>query len=241
MKISFCSTCMNRSWQLEKTIDFNLKNIINNGHELCIVNFNSKDDCEKIILKHKKFIGNGLIYFKTNDPEYYSSSVAKNLSHRVSSNKILYNLDCDNFITKKEILKIEKLFEYKDNIIYHNYDKSDYGSFGRIAYKREDFFKIGGYDEELKGMGSQDDDLLRRFKKLNYKIITNEISYKSAIQNNKLDKVKNIEEDLNFKDISYRNMIISLNKIKNNNLYRNKNGMKKFNGYLNNKDEIINI
>lgn len=242
MKISFCTTCMNREWQLSKTIENNIESIIDTGNEICLVNFNSKGICDDIVENYNKYIGKELQYFKTYEPKYYSSPEAKNLSHRLARNEIIYNLDCDNFITKKEIVKVIKIFETLDKVIYRNHVGCDYGTYGRIAYKRDDFFNIGGYDEDLKGMGAQDTDLLERFKQLGYKIVNNEINYKSPIQNKEEEKVTNIEEKITFKEVSYRNMILSMKKIKNGDFIRNKKRvMKKFNGYLNFSENNIII
>lgn len=171
-KISFCTTCMNRLWQFKKTIFSNLELIKKSNCELCLVNYNSTDGLHEFIKNNfQKELQKGIIkYIHTKKPRYYHSSHAKNIAHKMATSDIVFNLDCDNFITKESIDFI--LANLKSGVVIHEFTGWNDGTCGRICMTREDFLNLRGYNEELLLVSYQDIDLLERAKVFGLKVIT---------------------------------------------------------------------
>ena len=64
MKLSFCTTCMNRVEYLKQTLPQNIEIISKYDYELVLVNYDSKDDLhEYIINNYKQYIDNNTIKY----------------------------------------------------------------------------------------------------------------------------------------------------------------------------------
>ena len=99
MKISFCTTCSNRFYQLEKTIDNTYSFIKNNPDtEWVIVNYGSKDNLHNFMLEKLSNMSSRVIYANEISGRPWHMSCAKNAAHVAATGDILLNLDCDNFI-----------------------------------------------------------------------------------------------------------------------------------------------
>jgi len=240
VKLSFCTTCMNRLFQLQDTLPHNLAVIEKfEGVNLSLVNYNSQDGLHEYIISHfQKYIEQGILrYFYTKEPKYFHCAIAKNLAHRVGNGDIVYNLDGDNFITEINIQNILDAFDDNQNIFLHETtdDKlfpKHVGTYGRIASKKSDFLKISGYDEGLLGSDKEDNDIIKRFKKMGLKKINSNYNITSAIPNDKSATIVNLRYKCPY--FLYRDVNTVLLFLRN--LFRrpiNPNGMKKFNGQLN--------
>lgn len=101
-KISYCSTCMNRGWQLKQTLPQNLATLdrFQGAAELCLVNFIKDDEGREI---HDWVLQLGprpnFHYFVCDSLPYWHAPIAKNTAHQQASGNFLINLDCDNFIS----------------------------------------------------------------------------------------------------------------------------------------------
>lgn len=192
IKISYCTTCHNRLWQLALTIKSNLLNLKNN-EELILVNYGSKDGLNRYIENNdlcRKFISERkLRYIEVLDVDKYDCSRAKNIAHRFANGNMLVNLDADNFNTKirKTILGIRN---YKKTLIHLWANSSYNGTYGKICISKKNFFKLGGYDESFLPIAYQDTDFIQRAIKLNIPYILKPISAK-IIENDIKEKSEN--------------------------------------------------
>lgn len=253
--LSFCVTCMNRLYQLEKTLAYNLNEIKNlAGVNICLVNYNSQDSLDKYIKNNfTSHIKSGkLRYFYTDQPETFHVSIAKNLAHRLGTGNILMNLDGDNYISEAHVEDLIKLFNKEHNIFVHGIfypnwfrklirNEGHNGSYGRIALQNNIFFDLNGYDEDLFPIGYEDNDLINRLKKCGYKKVTPQYNWKTAIRNTKNALKENIPNDIknaSWHSIDSMNKKIAKFKLKYN-MKRNPEGMKKFQGILNFDKEVI--
>jgi len=224
INISFCITCLNRFDQIKNTLQINLeKNIkYNKEIEFILVNFIINDEGRRIDrwirTNMDKHIKNGYLkYYITDNLKQWDASIAKNTSHKYANGKILYNLDCDNFITPKEIEFI-KTIDYEKSIYYGWSGTWKDGTGGRVSMTQKQFNKIGGYDQGLLPTSYQDLDLLKRVKGyFNLKLI---IAYKNnihnkAIENDKELNTKYVKSSDKWSIMLIKNKRRSVNRIRN--------------------------
>jgi hypothetical protein len=215
---------MDRLFQLRETIFYNLRKIEEYGDaELVLLNYNSHDGLHEFVKSDSRlqdYIKKGFLkYYRTLEPVYYSSPHAKNCVHKFATGDIVCNLDADNYIVKGFIEEVVSMIDVDDVVIGHlgkerevfDPHKTNWGNgyFGRIFMKRPFFNSIGGYDEELEGMGYQDVDIILRAIEngAKYKNITNP-KFMRAIQNPTEDKMMNTKEP-NFFECNDKNSKIS--------------------------------
>jgi hypothetical protein len=167
-KVSYCTVCYGRLWQLAFTLKSNLDNL-KEDEELVLVDYNSPDDTMIFVLgtkTFKKYIEEEKLKFiKVLDVKEYNCPKSKNIAHRLGSGEILVNLDVDNFLLGMRE-EIDKAFNKNKNSLLHMYFEPQGGSFGRIALTKSNFYKLGGYDEYLLEHSHQDTDLINRAKAL---------------------------------------------------------------------------
>ena len=221
IKLSFCSTIMNRRESLKQTLLANLEMIAHyNGiAELNLINFIKDKEGQKI---HDWILNLGtrhhFNYFVCTEMNFWHASIAKNTSHMVASGSLLINLDCDNFISKNALDQLASFSSSQlSNTIYLGYTgtvernycplrnknlKVKYkfkskkpfdGSFGLMGFPSHLYKKIGGYDEQLPPMGGQDKNLFLRAIAAKPEIMVVHIpSFHDPIQNTKNDGLINI-------------------------------------------------
>jgi predicted glycosyltransferase involved in capsule biosynthesis len=165
MKISFCQVSGNRSDQLRLTLPVNLELINRNpDYELILVNYSSQDgfyEAVADVLGNFKLRTNQLKIINVLDKEYFCHSHGKNCAHKKANGDVLVNLDADNFLFNEFVSFISGLFSKNKNIITSGIGE---GVYGRVCVSKDNFNKLGGYREDLDGMGygEEDADLVRR-------------------------------------------------------------------------------
>ena len=163
MKISFCVTSRNRLSQISQTLEHNLK-MLDGRHELALVNYGCEQGLDDFMVQFEPFMKSGVLrYFSAFGVSQFHGAKAKNLSHRLATGDILFNLDGDNFISLDMIDKIVKLFaEHPYAVMHAASSRSTDGTCGRIALHRENFYHLGGYDESFLPLYAEDTNLIER-------------------------------------------------------------------------------
>jgi len=166
LKISFCTTCMNRIEHLQRTLPQNFKDNADYPNiEFVILDYNSTDGLEQWMKKNFTKWQEKVVYYKTLQPQNYARSHSRNMAFRLATGDILCNLDADNFAGKNFAGFINQIFSsncevylaaQKDNL-------QDIG--GKICFKKSDFENIRGYDEEIINFGFEDNDFKNRLTK----------------------------------------------------------------------------
>jgi len=214
--LSFCITCMNRIGQIKQTLKKNLDDNKKSKYniEFILVDFDSKDGLKEYIINNfkKEIDSDYLKFYFTDQLIYWHSPIAKNTSHKLANGKYIVNLDCDNFTGEfGGDWVIEQFKIYGDNIILHQ-SLNIYGSgtMGRIGLTKDNFMKLGGYDQGLKPMSHQDGDLILRAKAigLEYKNLNN-INFVKAIKNDKKKSLENCYGKINYNNLMKLNMMYS--------------------------------
>lgn len=169
-KVSFFTVCMNRLSFLQQTLPKNIKDNLDYGNvEFVVLNYNSTDGMDRWMKENmSEYIEQGIVkYLKTSEFKYFLRSHSRNVAAKEASGEILCSVDADNFIGKGFAEFINQSFSKNDNI-YMAVDetKTTKDCFGRVCFRKDDFVKLTGYDESMKGYGFEDFDLRNRLQLL---------------------------------------------------------------------------
>lgn len=201
-KISFCITCMNRASHIKKTLAKNIKNNAEYPNlEFVLLDYNSSDDLQEFIFKNfKNELNSGrLVYYQTKKPKYFHMANAKNIAHNLATGDIVCNLDADNYTNKDFAFYINISMQKDTNIIglhqknvaYIPAQISDCG--GRIFLTKENFLKLGGYNEEFIGWGYEDHDFRLKAFDMGLKIEDIPRGFLKSISHDNIMRTKNME------------------------------------------------
>jgi hypothetical protein len=161
-KISFCTTCKGRLWQLEQTYIKNIEMAIAEypNVEFILLDYRSPDGLEEWAKKNlMAYVDKGIVkYFKLYDDLPWHASKSRNMAHRVASGDVLCNLDADNFLEEGYTSRLSMYIGPK--MASRIGGNKSLG--GRIALYKGDFYDVGGYDESLAPMGHLDNDIDKR-------------------------------------------------------------------------------
>ncbi len=171
-RVSLCVTAMDRLHQLAETLPRNL--LDNAGYpdlEIVLLDYNSSDGLEEWARRRwRQWIEAGrLVYYRTTEPTWFHHSHARNLAVRLASGEIVCTVDADNFTGPGFAHYVNERFDRYERIhLRPDYDGAHVrlrDAFGRICVRREDFLRVGGYDEQLVEYGYEDVDLCHRLEK----------------------------------------------------------------------------
>lgn len=153
MMISYCTTCHNRLWQLQKTLPHNMQYLKKDEIELVIVAYN--DDSVKPFLQanYADYLDDGrirVIEHNENkifdDGSTWSCGYVKDIAHRAGLGDVLFNLDADNFIDDDLHIALLSLPPNALLITKQSEWQPD-GRSGRIGCHRTDYGKISYRDK----------------------------------------------------------------------------------------------
>jgi hypothetical protein len=161
--ISFCTTCYNRLSFLRQTLPRNLA-VLDPRDEIVLLDYGSTDGlADWVRTALIAACRDGRLRYHRCEMLRWHVSHAKNVAHRLASRPVVCNVDADNFAPSGfgEWLRTACL---SGPLIAHAapIDESWGGGFGRLALFKEDFLRMGGYDERCVGWSYDDWDLLRR-------------------------------------------------------------------------------
>lgn len=212
---------MNRINQISKTLLKNLESNKNPNIEFILIDFGSSDGLQNFILNNKDFKkyleSKHLKYFYIKELNNWHASIAKNTAHMFSTGYYVVNLDCDNYIGENGGDFLLDIFKDKGKNTLVTQRDFMYGSgcAGRIALSKENFLKLGGYNEQFYPMGYQDCDLIERAKKLNLNVI-NFNENNNCIKNTKKESIKNTGINMSYEKMVLSNKFLSKINLENN-------------------------
>lgn len=208
-KISFCTTCMNRLYNLKETLPENIEFNKNYSNlEFVILDYNSQDGLKKWMKKNMmEHIESGrVVYYRTKEPKYFSMAHSRNVVFKVATGEIINNIDADNYTVSlkgetrrrydypKECLAsyINSMAnECEKNVVFA---KGKQLVHGRIGFYRKEFINLlGGYDENLFGYGYDDIDLFTRARLLGFTLCSWGGRYYGRIKTGGKEKGQNME------------------------------------------------
>lgn len=217
--ISFCVTCMDRLYDLEKTLPFNLENNKEYSNlEFVILDYNSKDGLEEWMKKNMmEYIESGKVsYYRTIEPTYFSMSHSRNIAFKVATGEIVNNLDADNYTISNKYKVKECWASFLNRIANECSEKVVFAKGkqllrGRVGFYKKEFIELGGYDENLEGYGYDDRDLVTRAQHLGFVLYTFGGQYVERIKTSRKEKGKNMKRS--WRETEMENKIKSLRNI----------------------------
>lgn len=210
IRISFCTTCMNRLSYLKQTLPKNLAdNMDYENLEFVLLDYNSSDGLEEYIKSnYSESLSNGrLVYFKIDSVQFYDWTHSRNLVVSLATGDVICNIDADNFTGAGFATYVSRVFKEMPNIFlttyYMSLKKNDV--LGRICMLKKSFVKIGGYDERMKHYGFEDIDLIHRLRRSGVeKVDIDNPSFLNAIQHSNKERILNSKEDFYLKELYIR-------------------------------------
>lgn len=230
-KISFCTTVMDRLYNLKETLPINIDN--NKYYpklEFVILDYNSKDGLEEWMKKNMmEHIESGRVsYYRTEEPKYFSMAHSRNIVFKVAQGDIVNNLDADNYTfdiggrrpaDECWAFCLNRMAnDSKDRKVI--FAKGKRAMHGRIGFFKDEFINgLGGYDEQLEGYGHDDHDLVKRAWGLDYAMYWWGGSHYSRIKSSREEKNKNMKR--HWKETEKENILKSAQNIKDGRLKAN--------------------
>lgn len=207
MRVSYCSTCKGRLWQLKQTLNPNLEKLKNIDAEWIILDFNCPDDTAEVLNRlpyAQEALATGkLKVYSVNVDAQWSIPLAKNLTHTLGTGDILFNLDIDNYIGNS----YDQVAALQPNqYIWSATGNGKNGTMGRVGVPREVFWDVGGYNQDLFGAGADDINLCFRLKRLGHEYVR-EQNIVLPVPNSKMQTVEYLPNNGNYIDY-YRNAMV---------------------------------
>jgi len=210
-KVSLVTNCMGRLESVKQTFLRNIGDNLDYGNvEFVLLNYGSRDDLDLWAFDNLlPYIRDGIVnYYKTTEPVYYSMTHSRNICFKVAQGDIVNNVDSDHFIKEgfaKRVNEIANQFDTQKIAFVKSRQKNR----GRIGMYKDEFLKLGGYDEGIEGYGFDDQDLLARAYHLGFMLAPFGGQYSEITSDHKRHQAGNYK----VKDWKYtqrRNAMISL-------------------------------
>ncbi|MCF8532016.1 MAG: SPASM domain-containing protein [Reyranella sp.] len=190
-KLSLFTVCMGRLHHLKQTLPLNLAwNADHPSLEFVLLDYSSPDGMyEWVQAELGEYLRSGrVVYYRYDDAQFFSYSHSRNMAARLCKGEIICNVDADNLTGPGFAQYIEGQMRDKDLLVgcdvidgaFHSIP-NDLGFSGRVAVRRELFFDIGGYDEDMIAWGYEDMDLYNRLGRSGLRLAPMERQYLSAI------------------------------------------------------------
>lgn len=148
MKISYCTTCHKRLWQLKQTLDHNLAYTVAGKVELCVLAYNDAETYQYLREHYAEHLVDGRLRVMDwhedsvfLDGSRWSCGYVKHLAHLMGRGDVLFNLDADNFIDDDLQAKLSSL-QPKELLITKQSEWRDDGRSGRIGVHRSLYGKV---------------------------------------------------------------------------------------------------
>ena len=200
MKVSFCTTCMDRLCHLQQVYLKSIENTLGCDVEFILLNYNSKDNLDEWVVENlSEYIEKRIVkYYKTVEPSYFVASHAKNIACKLAAGDLICNLDADNLVLPGFYEFVISEFKQNPNIILTS-DSMDvnghHGCCGKIICKKEDFHSVNGYDENIYlGWGMDDTNFQVRCRMQNDLEIKNvDKKWSFCIKHSNVMRTKNFQ------------------------------------------------
>lgn len=213
-KISICTTVMGRLHDLKVTLPKNIEdNKDYDNVEFVILDYNSQDglgDWVKSEMEDHLSTGK-VVYFRTEEPEFYSMTKSRNLAFKCATGDIVNNVDADSFTNEGFVSYLNKVANQKpERAIFAKGKKM---LRGRLGFFKDDFINLlGGYDEAIEHYGHDDHDLMNRAWAQGFKLMWWGGEYYDCVEGHKKHQTENMKQP-DWKLTEIQNKLISAKNI----------------------------
>ena len=188
MIISYCIPCMNRTYDLKKSLPLTIKAAnASPPVEIVVINYNSQDDLDD----YMDFAGvrlegdNLLTYKKYTGRDTYHMAHAQNLAMLAGSGEYLVNTATDVTLTIDYFSTIRELLAPGDIVWMMS------ARYGIPVIRKDEFIAAGGHDERLEFYGKTDRDLHSRLHRRGGKFVKYPSDILTVIPTSRAEKFKN--------------------------------------------------
>jgi glycosyltransferase involved in cell wall biosynthesis len=183
---------MGRRHHLASFYRKNIESALTYPHvEFVLLDYGSTDGLRDWVeTELREWLDRGIVrYFRTVTPRVFHMAHAKNVAHRLANGDVLLNLDADNWFEGGFAEEVGELFASGERTI-GIFGAFRSGCMGRIALRREEFFSLGGYDEDLRGWGFEDADLVRRALRFGLAAKFFDLRHALALQHSDMERMR---------------------------------------------------
>lgn len=147
--------------------------------EFVLLDYNSSDGLGRWVRRRMiNHINSGrLVYYRTDEPKSYSMTHSRNVAFRLATGDIVNSLDADNFTFDGKPVD-QSWAHWLNDKADENPEKTVFCKtkqvtimHGRIGFWKDEFMALGGYNEDFKGYGHDDQDLVERAVGSGFKLV----------------------------------------------------------------------
>lgn len=189
---------MNRLHHLEKTLPLNIATVIRSGtydsSEFVVLDYGSRDGVNEWFRKVKRsdadFFRNVRMFSCTDAIREFRSGEAKNTCHMKAKGVAVCNIDADTLLMPGYD---EMVFKYliDDSGCFISPPDDDF--YGKTASKKDDFIRVGGYNERMAYSIAYDDtDLVNRLQASGLLRVDLPNAFKCRIEHSIAEKLENV-------------------------------------------------
>ena len=159
---------MNRLPFLQQTLPVNLRYCEEAGHaEIVLLDYNSSDGLSDWVKREMAYYlqRNILTFYQLVDPKpvHFSHPRSRNIAFRLATGEILCNVNADYFVSGTLFSFIRNTYTGGLRVAYiANFGETCKDNYGRLCVAKNDFLRVGGFDERFDGYGYEDTDLCLR-------------------------------------------------------------------------------
>jgi glycosyltransferase involved in cell wall biosynthesis len=199
--ISLCIVVMNRTDDLKKTLPVTIEMAkASPPVEIVILDYDSKDD----LVDYLKTIDYPITYAKSPNHKYFSISHSRNCAVKASSGDYIVIQDADIILKKDTIPTWRKLLDDYNTVWLieeGRYLKEEIRGMGKLTggrllvCQRNEFLKMGGYDERFNLCGPEDKDICMRLYRRGAKVATYSRRLIDEIKTRQHRKIANLDKE----------------------------------------------
>lgn len=186
-RITVCTTCMNRLYDLRQTLPVNLEdNRDYSNAQFLLLDYGGTDGVgDWVKAEMMDYIRSGrLVFYRTDDPKHFCPNHSRNLSFRLATKGLVVNVDTDNYMHKGFLHRLNQcasMCERRLLILPENFlpkGSKNLSLKGRFALYKEDIEVLRGFDEDLDhGYGMDDINFIFRALVARFRIARFEARY----------------------------------------------------------------
>jgi len=199
--ISLCIVVMNRTDDLKRTLPETIKAAkASPPVEIVILDYDSKDD----LVDYLKNIDYPITYARSPNHKFFSISHSRNCAVKASSGDYIVIQDADIILKKDTIPTWRNLLEIYNTtwlIEEGRYLKEEIPGMGKLTggrllvCQRNEFLKMGGYDERFNLCGPEDKDICMRLYRRDAKVETYSWHLIDEIRTRQERKIANLDKE----------------------------------------------